>query len=400
MGFITYAAGTRIFEQGDMSSEAYLIQQGYVEIAVYIDNQKTVIAVLGPGEIFGEIAAVDGDARSATAVAIHETVVTPISRNQISNAINNGDPLTQLLLQSAITWLRDVYKPIEVPQAERSKQKLNSTNQFQQTQDRVIDHINVVSKLKSAINKQQFQIYYQPIINLSSGMVAGFEALLRGPTNLPEFFSPTKFIPILESSRLVVPLGRWVLEKTLQSIQHFQKEAAKRGFKQPIFISVNVSPYQLEKKEDVEALARIIEASSVNSNHLKLEITESALLANPEQSTWALGLFRNTGAKIAIDDFGTGYSSLNYLHRFPLDTLKIDRSFINNLTMDENGERIVSAIIHLAHDLQMDIVAEGIEQESQLRWLSKKSCEYGQGFYMAKPAPMDQSIKLLQKAYF
>jgi EAL domain-containing protein (putative c-di-GMP-specific phosphodiesterase class I)/CRP-like cAMP-binding protein len=399
-GLVTFSAGSRIFEEEEKGSEAYLIQEGYVEISKFNNNQKTVIALLGPGEIFGEITAMDGKLRTATATAVHEALLLPISRKQLYDVLNNGDPLSQLLLQSLIRRLRGMHDEKNNDEEENELNTfLDKDVLYLEVQKKAVNHVNAITKLSKAVENRQFELNYQPIINLSTGVLNGFEVLVRGPKYMPEFFSPLTFIPLAEESGLIVPLGEWILEYGLKAFQLFENEAKRRAHTEELFISVNVSPRQLEDQNNVEKLIDIISRSSVSPERIKLEITESTLLSDPQSALIALNRLNSIGLSISIDDFGTGYSSLNYLNRFPLSTLKIDRSFVKNIFNDESSSRIVSAIIGLAHQLEMDVVAEGVETKRDQDWLTNHGCEYGQGYYFAKPMSLQDSINIMNKKF-
>jgi len=393
---ISFSAGSIIFEEDEKGYEAYLIQEGYVEISKYIDNKKTVIALLGPGELFGEISTLDGQKRSATATALHEISVLPISRSQFNRAISSEAPLTQLLLQSLIRRLRNMH----ILQQNGEKNLINDLDRkdknYMEAQSRAIDHLNSLSLLSDAVNKNQFQLNYQPIVHTGSGIVNGFEVLVRGPKDMPEYFSPFTFISMMEESGMIVPLGEWILEYGLKSFKLLYKQANRFSEEQSLFISINVSPRQLEKPSNVERLVNIVKNSDVPTDLIKLEITESSLLGNPQAALGAINRLRATGLSISIDDFGTGYSSLNYLNRFPLKTLKIDRSFIKNLFTEDSSCKIVEAIINMAHILGMTVVAEGIETKEDHEWIRDKGCEYGQGYYYAKPMSFNDAINSLR----
>jgi len=213
---------------------------------------------------------------------------------------------------------------------------------------------------------------------------------------MPEYFSPFTFISMMEESGMIVPLGEWILEYGLKSFKLLYKQANRFSEEQSLFISINVSPRQLEKPSNVERLVNIVKNSDVPTDLIKLEITESSLLGNPQAALGAINRLRATGLSISIDDFGTGYSSLNYLNRFPLKTLKIDRSFIKNLFTEDSSCKIVEAIINMAHILGMTVVAEGIETKEDHEWIRDKGCEYGQGYYYAKPMSFNDAINSLR----
>ena len=196
---------------------------------------------------------------------------------------------------------------------------------------------------------------------------------------------------------MIVELGRWVLKIGLRDQLLFASRfSAVFPDLPPPFMSVNVSSVQLSELTEVELLATIISKSSVNPTNVKLEMTETLLVEDPDHAVEALNKLKGLGVSIAIDDFGTGYSSLSYLHQFPLDTLKIDRAFVNNMDKSESSRRIVRSIAHLALALEMNIVAEGIENKAQFEALREMGCQYGQGYYMAKPVTAEKTVELIE----
>lgn len=236
--------------------------------------------------------------------------------------------------------------------------------------------------LRRAIDNNRFTLNYQPIVSLNSGKIVGFEALLRWnhPTrgNIP----PTEFIPIAEETGLILPIGSWVLHEACSQMQKWQE---KYSFADSLIVNVNLSARQLEQKDLVEQIAKILKETKLNPSCLKLEITESVIMKNAEETITKVMKLREMGVRLSIDDFGTGYSSLSYLHRFPIDTLKVDRSFINLIGAEGEHSEIIQTIITLAFNLGMDVVAEGVETAEQLEFLRKVNCSYGQGFYYSRP---------------
>lgn len=398
---IRYMAGTRIFESGAPGDFAYMIDSGYIEISTFTEGTKQIIAILGPGEIFGEMALLDGQPRSASATAMHEALVMPISREQLLNEIWQGSPITRLILIAAIDRLRTSFTKSQRSVDENHDRDLSASMEKMEVQtarSNASQQLRLRFEMERAIKNEEFTLAYQPIASLADGRIAGFEALVRWPQPGGGLHSPDQFIPLAEQSRLIVPLGAWILKTALRSLATIGSGSAiQQDAQSDFFMSVNVSPRQLEREEDVEHLVSIIEHSTVNPANIKIEITEQALLLDPRMATIALARLKSTGVLIAIDDFGTGYSSLSYLHRFPLDTLKIDRSFIDGVVNDKNRQRVVSAIIGLAHDLGMDVVAEGVEERDDVRWLHAQSCRYIQGFYISKPVSFFDALGYLQR---
>ena len=254
--------------------------------------------------------------------------------------------------------------------------------------DRAIQRLELETDLRRGIEREEFEIYYQPITCLQLGTLAGFEALARWKHPFKGFISPSEFIPIAEETGLIVPLGKWLLRQACKQVRFWQ---AKYPEHPSIKISVNLSGKQFRDPQLIEDIDRILAETDLAGKFLKLEITESILIDNLETVTEIILELRKRQIQFSIDDFGTGYSSLSYLHRFPVDTIKIDRSFVSQMQTDRENSAIVKAIITLAHMLNMDVIAEGIETTSQLAQLKLLKCEYGQGFFFSKPLNIEQA---------
>ncbi len=259
---------------------------------------------------------------------------------------------------------------------------------------RAVALLKLENDLRRAIERQEFEVYYQPIIRLETNEISGFEALIRW--NHPErgFVSPTEFIPLAEETGLIMEIGQWVLREACGQMQRWQWLAPTA---RPLTMAVNLSGKQFKQPDIIEQIKKTLRETNCDPRSLKLEITESAVMENAEAATQMLTQLRDLGVQLSIDDFGTGYSSLSYLHRFPVTTLKIDRSFIGRMgTGDENSE-IVRTIMTLAGNLGMDVVAEGVETEDQLTQLTALKCEYGQGYLFSKPVNAAAAQALLQQ---
>ncbi len=254
--------------------------------------------------------------------------------------------------------------------------------------------LELETDLRRALHRQEFLLYYQPIISLATGRIAGFEALLRWHHPQKGLISPGDFIPAAEETGLIIPIGLWVLQEACQQLKNWQDQGL---LKHLIKMSVNLSVKQFSQVNLIQNIDRIILKTLLNSEYLKLEITESAIMDNPELATEILQQLRDRNIQLSIDDFGTGYSSLSYLHRFPLDNLKIDRSFIQPLRETCQNLEIIQAIITLAHHLNMTITAEGIETAEQLSLLRSLGCEEGQGYYFSPPVDANIAQVLLEK---
>jgi EAL domain-containing protein (putative c-di-GMP-specific phosphodiesterase class I) len=260
------------------------------------------------------------------------------------------------------------------------------------------EKLKLENNLRQAIAKQEFELYYQPITMLEDGHLKGFEALVRW--NSPErgFVSPVQFIPLAEETGLIVPLGSWILREAVRQLSEWHQKFPEH---QNLQISINISGRQFRESDLLGEVDALLEEFNLHGHNLKLEITETILMDDVEKVTRILGELRKRGVELSIDDFGTGYSSLSYLHQFPLTTLKIDRSFINRLTMDsEDNSGIIEAIISLAHILKMDVIAEGVETQGQLSRLQSLNCEHGQGYFFAKPLQKGDAEKLIGQSFY
>jgi diguanylate cyclase (GGDEF)-like protein len=256
---------------------------------------------------------------------------------------------------------------------------------------RKTDRLALESELRRALEREEITIVYQPIIRLEDRRVAGFEALARWDHPKMGRTSPADFISIAEEIGLIVDLGLFVLERTARQLAHWQRGMRNR---EPIFVSVNVSSRQLLRQDLVHDLRTVIARHGLPRGALKLEITESVVMENPEHAAQMLTRMRELGAGLSLDDFGTGHSSLAYLQRFPFDTIKIDQSFVR---ASSKGTRpvILRSIISLAHDLGMEVVAEGAETDSDAVELYQLGCEYAQGFAFGEPMSADEARGLL-----
>ncbi|MBD1901818.1 EAL domain-containing protein [Trichocoleus sp. DQ-A3] len=245
-----------------------------------------------------------------------------------------------------------------------------------------VAHLQLETDLRRAIIATEFQLYYQPIVELATGKIKAFEALVRWNHPTRGMVPPSEFIPVAEDTGLIIPLGTWVLNEACRQLKVWQQQYSTT---QGLAISVNLSGKQFSQPNLIEQIDRILRKTGLDGHYLKLEITESCLLENAEAAAILLWQLRDRNIQLSIDDFGTGYSSLNYLHRFPVNTLKIDRSFVNRMGAGGKDAEIVKAIVALAHNLGMSVTAEGIETAQQLAQLKALQCERGQGYFFSKP---------------
>ncbi|OGW25749.1 MAG: hypothetical protein A2X59_03995 [Nitrospirae bacterium GWC2_42_7] len=259
----------------------------------------------------------------------------------------------------------------------------------------VLKRLSLENDLRKALEHNEFLLYYQPKVAIKNNKIVGAEALLRWQHPGSGIVSPLDFIPVAEETGLIVPIGEWVIRTACQQ----NKEWQKLGF-EPISIAVNLSNRQFEQSNLLEMIIRTLKEIDMATKYVELEITESSLMKNPDAAIAILNELKDIGITIAIDDFGTGYSSLEYLKRIPLNSLKIALPFIRNILTSPDDAAITKTIITLAHNMNLKVIAEGVETKEQLDFLRTLGCDEVQGYFFSKPLPADEFMKLLQKGYF
>lgn len=264
---------------------------------------------------------------------------------------------------------------------------------FHKSLDKIKNHsILFEAKLRTAIKNDKLEIYFQPKIDIRAEKLAGMEALLRWYDEELGHISPNQFIPMAEDCGLIVEIGEWVLRNVALQINQWKME-----YEFPFRVAVNISPIHFQEANFIQRLKKIIEETEVDPKHLEIEITEMSMMNFNEDSLNKITEIKNLGITISIDDFGSGYSSLSYLKQFPVDSLKIDRSFIVNMNTGKSGKELVRAMITLAHALNLSVVAEGVESEFELNLLKEYECEYVQGYFYSKPLNLKDFVKYLEK---
>lgn len=341
-----------------------------------------VVARLG-GDEFAILLSNTSDMREATKMAerVQKKLQSPfsLSGHEVFTAASIGIALSAIGYEHPENVLRDADTAMY-----RAKAHGKACYEIfdEGMHSRAVYLLQMETDLRRALDKEEFCVYYQPIVSLENGELAGFEALVRWQHPERGMISPAEFIGMAEEHGFILPLGQWVLEQACRQLVHWQWQSPNN---RPLFMSVNLSAKQMAQTKLVDQIRQVLEDTNLDAGHLKLEITESAVMENAEMAVTVLKQLKALGVQLSVDDFGTGYSSLSYLHRFPLDTLKIDQSFVSRIgEADENGA-IVRTIVTLAENMGMDVVAEGIETLGQLSELRRLNCRYGQGYLFARP---------------
>jgi EAL domain-containing protein (putative c-di-GMP-specific phosphodiesterase class I) len=257
---------------------------------------------------------------------------------------------------------------------------------------RAIERQYLENSLRHALERNEFELHYQPKINLETKAMMGVEALIRWRHPHRGLVPPNQFIPIAEECGFIVPIGRWVLREACRQTKAWQNAGLT-----PLRVAVNISSVELRAKDFVAGVGAILAETGLDPSCLELELTETFLMQDSNSTGVVLQGLKEMGVQLALDDFGTGYSSLSFLKRFPIDTVKIDQSFVRDVTTDADDASIVSAVISMAGSLHMRVVAEGVETGEQLAFLQERGCAFGQGYYFSRPMIADEFSQLLEK---
>lgn len=396
-----FPAGTVLFQKGETRQCAFLIDKGKVKIVGNDEGgEDKLLCMLDEEEIFGELALIDNSPRTATAVTETEAEIFVIPRDALYERTKGLDPIVSLLISLLVEryritrihlpesikqgslddFIRKVYKKGQVPDA------VLRFADSAELRELARKELQLEQELRVALEKRQFVPMLQPIVSLGDRSLKGFETLIRWEHPEKGMIFPDDFIPIAERTGLVQYLDRMMLEQACLLLPEFNKMTDEK-----LFISVNFSGINFGTYNVVRVVEDILKDTKADPSQIKIEITESALIGDPEQAQKVLKAFEEMGLTIALDDFGTGYSSLGYLHQFAIDDLKIDRSFVAQLHHDNRSIDIVKAIIGLAKNFDLNIVAEGIEEEADIKILHAMGCDMAQGYFFAKPLSIEDA---------
>ena len=382
-----------IFREGEPGDTAYIIEKGSIEIIALIGDRELPIAQLGPGDIFGEMALVDNQMRTASARAISEVSVIAIGKEYVREKLEKSDPVIALFLKAILGRYRKMHASLKETAHGASVEDAIHTGDLVELEDYGLEsaftagHLALTHELENALHEKQLHLYYQAVVNLATHEIKGFEALIRQIHPTKGLIPPINFIGMAEESGLIVPIGYMIVTEVCEMMTRMDRAQ----------ININLSARQFEEEALIPRLARILEEHCPDPRRVTFEITESILMTDPNRIDRMLGQLKDLGVKIAIDDFGTGYSSFSYLHRFPIDILKIDGSFIKTMESNPKSLEIVRALIGLASSLQMEVVAEGVETLDQVERLRDMGCDFAQGYYYSRPIPVDDTILFYNK---
>ncbi len=422
-------AGSCVFREGEAGDCAYILEHGRIELTYLKDDRQITITTLVPGDLLGEMALIDDAVRSATARAITDSRLLVLPRDFVTSRMDLSDPTSRLFMSVVLERFRDLRARLltivaALPEAGELFADIDADptgdpdmTELERRYDRVrrralsvvtgksttadgagastgrhrhsdaakaiASSLELRDELQGAVERNELEMHYQAIVDLTTKKLAGFEALVRWNHPQRGCVSPNEFITLAEDTGLIVPIGKMALTEACGALTRFYQS----GHSYPIFMSVNLSARQFESRELIFDIEKIFSDTAPNPRDIKFEITETVLMENPDSASIVLERFRHLGASVAMDDFGTGYSSFSYLHRFPIDTLKIDSSFVRDMFHNEKSMEIVRSLSKLGSNLGISIVAEGIENAKERDFLSQLGCDLGQGYLFSKPIP-------------
>lgn len=379
-----------IFDKGDEGNCAYIIDRGRIEIFLVDGGTNTPVAILGPGEIFGEMAIVDGSPRSAGARAVGDCSLTVVSKDQLYERIESADPVVRLLVRMLIKRIRENNEKLI---SHKTPVAANDVNVTENPDEAVINKIRFEKELNEALKANEFVMHYQPIINLKSNEIAGFEALIRWDSPQHGLVRPDLFMGLAEETSLIVPISDWVFDESCKSLKLLSEKFPQEN----LFMSINISGKQFSDPDFFDKMLAVVKKHGVQPSQIKLEVTET-LLVEGDFVKILIDKCRELGFNVSLDDFGTGYSSLSYLSDFSFDNLKIDKSFVKKMGADNKTAVIVQSIVSMSKGLEVPVIAEGIETLEDLTSLTSLGCEYGQGYYFSKPVAFSEAEEMLSNA--
>ena len=389
--------GDVVFREEDEGNCAYIVEMGSVVIWSHRDGDRIELAVIRPGSIFGEMSVIDNVPRSANATARGKTRLRVVTAEHMRLRIRESDPVVRLMVQVLLNRFRNEQR--------MHRGRLTSPSFDDMTPPGTVgprlvdDTTGAIAKMKmetsiqEALEKEQLELWYQPIVRLKDYQIMGFEALIRWRHPTRGMIPPFEFIELAEETQLIVPIGKWVFDRACRDLVALRANDS-RGL-DPVFVNVNFSGRQVLEDSLIPAMTETIEAHGLTPRDVKVEVTEGVFIDARATLGWMKRL-EAAGFRVVLDDFGTGYSSLAYLRKFPISTLKVDKSFVWEMLEDDSAFAIVEAIVQMARALRMDVVAEGVETAAHRDALRRMGCSCAQGYFFARPVPAEEAIGLLR----
>lgn len=375
----TLRSGEPLFHEHDAGRSAFLIESGSVRIVVGSGEDEVILADLGAGDLVGEMAMIDDAPRTATATALTDTVLLVIDRDHLAERIAQTDPVVRALLGGQLKRYRSMLATMRGHQAPETGNDLDDIV--------AISKIRLESQLREALTERRLEVYLQPLLEISTRRVAGYEALVRWNHPQRGVVSPTEFITLAEETSLIVPVGEYIVKESIAALTAMRE----RGLDPLPFVSINVSPRQLREAGLIASLLNKLSEVDLPTSAVKLEITESQVF-DTNQATEIIAACHAAGIQVSLDDFGTGFSNLSHLNALRFDTVKIDQAFVKEIDASPRAMAMLEAIVALVHAIGADALVEGIETAFQLSTLERLGVRYAQGYVISKPMTLAQVL--------
>lgn len=390
---------TTVFQVGDSGDAAYVIESGCVEVLVGDAHEQRRLALLSEGAMFGEVALLDRQPRTATVRTLVPTTLIRIDRAHVEELLLRSDPVIQYLLQLLLKRFRNANGNSLVPNEAllAAEPRPQSSSPTADPHDAAVRTLSLAHDLSNAIEASQLELFYQPIFLLKNRVLVGFEALIRWRHPSLGLVNPDEFIPLAEKTGLIHRIGVWVLKQAASDWSQLRTMCLQDPTHQP-FMSINLSAPELCGPGIVERIQACLAASQMHARELRIELTETIVISNLDAITATLEQLRAMGMGIALDDFGTGYAGLSYLQMLPFSCIKIDKAFVQQMHTSQRSFQIIKSALELSGMLGLTTVAEGIEDAVTGQALADLGCTYAQGFHYARPMPVETLI-VWERAY-
>lgn len=391
---LSVGAGRVIYEKGTEPDRAYLVLTGTVDLNVEGPRPAGVPLDRSAGEVFGELALIGDGTRTETAVARTDCTLLAFTSAQVAARLADADPLLRIALSALATRCRQAAcHALDLADRPGAGPVLPVWQAHARAAHALLAFEH---ELRAGLDRGELTLFYQPIVRLATGRLAGFEALVRWQHPQRGLLAPGDFIELAEASGVITDITKFCLRSVAAEFPLLQAAALTNpAHAESLFVSVNVSGIDLEQDAFAARAVSILCDGGVAPEDVRLEVTESILMKDPERCAATLRNCRDQGLGIAIDDFGTGYSSLQYLNALPITVLKMDRSFCRSMLSDSAGRTITGAILHLGRDLGLSVIAEGIETAAQSEGLRAMGCDLGQGYLFSPPMSHARAIDFL-----
>jgi EAL domain-containing protein (putative c-di-GMP-specific phosphodiesterase class I) len=379
-----------VFQWGDPGDSAYVIEEGCVEVLTGVGSAQRRIAILTEGAMFGEVALLDRQPRTASVRALVPTRLIRIDRSHVEELLLRSDSVIQYLMHLLLARFRSTHDAAGLQQRQvGAASDSTSSTDSPSTADlhrAAVRTLSLAQDLSDAIDRQQLELFYQPLIAFDQLTVVGFEALIRWHHPSLGLISPAEFIPLAEKTGLIHRIGQWVLQRAVADWAELRPFCVANDKHTP-FISINLSAPELAGGDIVAAVQACLAQHRMDPQELHIELTETIIIQNMADVAASLHRLRALGIGIALDDFGTGYAGLDYLQSLPFTCLKIDKAFVQQVNQSERSLHIIKAALELARSIGLSTIAEGIEDAEIGAQLSALGCSHAQGYHYGKPMP-------------